>query len=210
MIIYSNITKEQIKLLPLVKYPNAVEVIQTRKSALKAIEYLNKQKYIGIDSETRPAFKKGTSYKVALLQIATNEICFLFRLNKLGLIAELVELLENKEIIKIGLSLKDDFLMLKKRGYFAQEGCIDLQEYVKAFGIKDKSLQKIYAILFKEKISKSQRLSNWEAPELTDAQQKYAATDAWSCLRIYQFLEDLKQTRDFKIVNVELPTIKQQ
>lgn len=210
MIIYSNITKEQIKLLPLVKYPNAVEVIQTKKSAIKAIEYLNKQKYIGIDSETRPAFKKGTSYKVALLQIATNEICFLFRLNKLGLIAELVELLENKEITKIGLSLKDDFMMLKKRGYFAQEGCIDLQEYVKAFGIKDKSLQKIYAILFKEKISKSQRLSNWEAPELTEAQQKYAATDAWSCLRIYQFLEDLKQTRDFEVVNVELPTVKQQ
>ena len=115
------------------------------------------------------------------------------------------ELLENPNIKKIGLSLRDDFMMLRKRASFKQENCIDLQEYVKHFGIKDKSLQKIYAILFKEKISKAQRLSNWEAVELTDAQQRYAATDAWSCLRIYNFLEELKQSGDY-IVKPEVPT----
>ncbi len=201
MIINSNISKEQLKTLPLVKYPNAVKVVQTKGVALKAIEYLNKQKKLGIDSETRPAFIKGRTYKVALLQIASDEICYLFRLNKIGLIEELVDLLENKDILKIGLSLKDDFMMLKRRTSFNQESCIDLQDYVKQFGIKDKSLQKIYAILFKEKISKSQRLSNWEATDLTEAQQHYAATDAWSCLRIYNLLEELKKTNNYEVIN---------
>ncbi|EGJ70250.1 3'-5' exonuclease [Bacteroides coprosuis DSM 18011] len=205
MIIHRSITKEQIKQLPQAKFPGAIEVIQTKGATRKAIEILNAQTILGIDSETRPAFVKGKSYKVALLQISTDNICFLFRLNKLGLVPELIELLENPNIKKIGLSLRDDFMMLRKRASFKQENCIDLQEYVKHFGIKDKSLQKIYAILFKEKISKAQRLSNWEAVELTDAQQRYAATDAWSCLRIYNFLEELKQSGDY-IVKPEVPT----
>lgn len=199
MIIHRSITKEQLKQLPQAKFMGAIEVINSKNTAMKAISYLNNQKILGIDSETRPAFVKGRSYKVALLQISSNEICFLFRLNKIGLIPELIELLENPTIKKVGLSLRDDFMMLRKRAAFQQKNCIDLQEYVKLFGIKDKSLQKIYAILFKEKISKAQRLSNWEATELSEAQQRYAATDAWTCLRIYNLLEDLKTTGNYSI-----------
>ncbi len=199
MIIQNSISKEQLKQLPQVKYNGAIQVIQTKAAAIKALQYLNSQSVLGIDSETRPAFVKGRSYKVALLQISSQEICYLFRINKLGLIQELIDLLENPNILKIGLSLKDDFMMLKKRAAFKQEGCIDLQDYVRPFGIKDRSLQKIYAILFKEKISKAQRLSNWEATELTDPQQKYAAIDAWSCVKIYNFLEDLKKTGNYEI-----------
>lgn len=200
MIINTTISKEQLSKLPIAKYPNEIQIIETEEAAIKALEDLNKNSILGIDSETRPSFKKGKSYKVALLQIATDQICYLFRLNKLGLIDELIELLENESILKIGLSLKDDFMMLKKRKSFRQRGCIDLQEYVKQFEIKDRSLQKIYALLFGYKISKSQRLSNWEATELTEAQQHYAATDAWSCLRIYHLLENLKQTNNYEIV----------
>lgn len=196
-----SITKEQIKQLPQAKFNGAITVVQTKAAAIKALEYLNKQEKLGIDSETRPAFVKGKSYKVALLQVATQDICYLFRLNKIGLIKEIVDLLENPNILKIGLSLKDDFMMLKKRTVFRQESCIDLQEYVKSFGIKDRSLQKLYAILFKEKISKSQQLSNWEANELTEAQQRYAATDAWSCLKIYNYLEELKRSGNYHVVS---------
>ena len=199
MIINRSISKEQIKQYPRAKFPGAIEVISNRNAAKKAIAYLNTQEALGIDTETRPAFKKGVTYKVALFQISSNDICFLFRLNIIGLIPELIELLENPRIIKIGLSLRDDFMMLHKREPFKQQSCIDLQTKVKDFGIQDKSLQKIYAILFKEKISKSQRLSNWEATELSEAQQRYAALDAWSCLRIFTLLVELKQTNEYTI-----------
>lgn len=105
----------------------------------------------------------------------------------------------NPAVIKVGLSLKDDFMMLHKRAPFTQQSCIELQDYVRQFGIQDKSLQKIYAILFKEKISKSQRLSNWEADVLSDGQKQYAATDAWACLNIYNLLQELKRTGNYEV-----------
>lgn len=198
-----------MKQLPEAKFSGAIEVVQTKAAAVSALKHLNEQTLLGIDSETRPAFVKGISHKVALLQISSETICFLFRLNTIGLIPELIELLENPEIKKIGLSLRDDFMMLRKRASFKQASCIDLQEYIKPFGIKDKSLQKLYAILFKERISKAQRLSNWEAPELSEAQKRYAAMDAWSCLRIYKLLEELKRNGDYSLapeVPIEINT----
>ena len=211
MILHRSISKEQMKQLPEAKFSVAIEVVQTKADAVSALKQLNEQPLLGIDSETRPAFVKGISHKVALLQISSESTCFLFRLNSLGLMPELVELLENPRIKKIGLSLRDDFLMLRKRAPFKQASCIDLQEFIKPFGIKDKSLQKLYAILFGERISKAQRLSNWEAPELSEAQKRYAAMDAWSCLRIYKLLEELKAKGNYTLapeVQTELNTNK--
>jgi len=172
------------------------------------VAYLQSQAILGIDSETRPSFTKGHSHKVALLQISSDECCFLFRLNMTGLTQPIIELLEDPKVIKVGLSLKDDFMMLHKRAPFNQQACIELQEYVRPFGIQDKSLQKIYGILFSEKISKSQRLSNWEADVLTDAQKQYAATDAWACLNIYHLLEELKRTGNYELAPEEEATEK--
>ena len=203
MILRRTINKEEVKELPKVHFEGRIIVIQTEAEAEKAVSYLQSQKVLGIDSETRPAFSKGQSYKVALLQISSEECCFLFRLNMTGLTPSLIALLENPSIAKIGLSLRDDFMMLHKRAPFTPQGCIELQEYVRPFGIQDKSLQKIYGILFKEKISKSQRLSNWEADVLTDAQKQYAATDAWACLNIYNLLQELKRTGNFEMAPEE-------
>ena len=190
----STIDKKEVAELPRASFPGRIYVIFTEAEAKKAVEYLNTQTLIGVDTETRPSFKKGSTNKVALLQISTADTCFLFRLNSIGLPDFLEEFLQN-DILKIGLSLKDDFSMLRRRNKKdPREGnWIELQEYVPKFGIKELSLQKIYAILFREKISKSQRLSNWEAEALTEAQQMYAATDAWACVRIYQRLQELKQ-----------------
>lgn len=199
MIIRRSISKEEIKELPDAQTPSKIEVVDTPEAAMLALSYLNTRSILGIDSETRPSFVKGKSHKVALLQVSSEDICYLFRLNILGLFPELIALLENAKIKKVGLSLKDDFLMLRKRAALRQQSCIDLQEYVKFFGIKDKSLQKIYAILFNEKISKGQRLSNWEAETLSEAQQRYAATDAWTCLRMFNLLESLKASGDYSI-----------
>ena len=189
----STIDKKEVAELPRASFPGRIYVIFSEAEAKKAVDYLNTQTIVGVDTETRPSFKKGATNKVALLQISTIDTCFLFRLNSIGLPDFLEEFLQN-DILKIGLSLRDDFNMLRRRNKKdPKEGnWIELQEYVPNFGIKELSLQKIYAILFREKISKSQRLSNWEAETLTEAQQMYAATDAWACVRIYQKLQELK------------------
>lgn len=185
--------------MPKAVFHGQIHVVQTPQEAEKAVAYLNTCPVVGIDSETRPSFTKGQSHKVALLQISSEKHCFLFRLNLTGLTLPLITLLENPGVTKVGLSLRDDFMMLHKRAPFEQRACIELQEYVRAFGIQDKSLQKIYAILFSEKISKSQRLSNWEAETLTEKQKQYAATDAWACLNIYNRLQELKHNGDFEL-----------
>ena len=194
-----SMNKEELKDMPKAIFPGQIHVVQTPLEAEKAVAYLKTCPLLGIDSETRPSFTKGQSHKVALLQISSEEHCFLFRLNLTGLTLPVIMLLENPNVIKVGLSLRDDFMMLHKRAPFEQHSCIELQEYVRTFGIQDKSLQKIYAILFAEKISKSQRLSNWEAEVLTQPQQQYAATDAWACINIYNRLQELKRTGDFEL-----------
>ena len=204
MIIRRSINKEEVKDMPKAVFPGQIHVVQTPQEAERAVAYLKKCSILGIDSETRPSFTKGQSHKVALLQISSEEHCFLFRLNLTGLTLPVITLLETPAVTKVGLSLRDDFMMLHKRAPFEQRGCIELQEYVRTFGIQDRSLQKIYAILFGEKISKSQRLSNWEADVLTPSQQQYAATDAWACLNIYNRLQELKRTGDFELIKNNL------
>ena len=186
MIVRRTIDKDELKELPKVVFPGRIHVIQSESETEKAVAYLLSQPILGIDSETRPSFTKGQSHKVALLQISSEECCFLFRLNMTGLTQPLVDLLENPGIIKVGLSLKDDFMMLHKRAPFNQQSCIELQDYVRQFGI-----------------SKSQRLSNWEADVLSDGQKQYAATDAWACLNIYNLLQELKRTGNYEIAPEE-------
>ena len=202
--IKNKITKAEIAEMPKVKFSGRIFVIYTEADAEKAVEYLKTQHIVGVDTETRPSFKRGMSHKVALLQIATSDTCFLFRLNRIGMPGFLQDFLMS-DTLKIGLSLKDDFLMLRRRkDVHAEEGnWIELQDYVGRFGIEDRSLQKIFANLFGQKISKSQRLSNWEAETLTESQMNYAATDAWACVEIYNCLAEMEQTGDYEVINVE-------
>lgn len=183
------IDKKLISEMPKEVFPGRIIIIYTEEDARKAVSYLNRCPVVGVDTETRPSFKKGKINKVALLQISTVDTCFLFRLNRIGIPDFLEEFLQN-DTLKIGLSLRDDFSMLRRANNKDPKigNWIELQDYVSRFGIQEKSLQKIYAILFGKKISKNQRLSNWEADVLTEAQQQYAATDAWATLRIYKEL----------------------
>ena len=199
--IRNTITKSEIATMPKVLFEGRIFVIYTEADADKAVEYLKTQQIVGVDTETRPSFKRGTTHKVALLQIATADTCFLFRLNRIGMPASLQDFLMS-DTLKIGLSLKDDFMMLRRRkNMHAEEGnWIELQDYVGRFGIEDRSLQKIFANLFGQKISKNQRLSNWEAETLTEGQMKYAATDAWACVEIYRCLEEMERTGDYEVV----------
>lgn len=187
------ITKQQLAELDKVTFDGKIHVIDHSAEVEDAVAYLSTKTALGFDTETKPAFKRGQVNNVALLQIATENECFLFRLNKIGYPDVIAELMSNTEIKKIGLSLRDDFAALRKRTGRKPENFIDLQLFVDKFGIEDNSLQKIYAIIFGKKISKNQRLSNWEAAELSPAQQSYAAIDAWACLRIYNHLTQTNQ-----------------
>jgi ribonuclease D len=186
------ITKEQLAAMPVVEYPGGIEavtVVDTAAKAKMALRALNKCTHIGFDTETKPTFQRGgRQHKVALLQLSDGERCFLFRLNKDGIFELARPLLENPDIIKVGLSVHDDFNSLRRRGEINPAGFLDLQDYARTFHIADISLQKIYAIIFGERISKSQRLTNWEAETLTEQQQIYAAIDAWACLKLYRYL----------------------
>ena len=190
------ISKEEVNELPIVIFEGEVKVIDHDDKVSEAIQMLRQHNMVGIDTETRPSFKKGLLHKVSLLQISTEDICFLFRLNKIVFPKELGDFLSDKSVKKIGLALKDDFNGLNKHLRFKPENIVDLQSIVKSYGILELGLQKIFAIVFNQKISKSQRLTNWESPELTEQQQRYAATDAWAALMIYkQLMQEKKLTK---------------
>lgn len=183
-------------------FEGRIIVLLTEQEAEKAVGYLLKQDILGVDTETRPIFKRGRQNKVALLQVSTEDTCFLFRLNRMGLCAPVKQLLEADTPKKIGLSWHDDLMMLHKRGDFSEAGFIDLQDHMRELGIEDLSLAKLYANIFGQRISKREQLSNWEADVLTEKQKKYAATDAWACVRLYKEYERLKETGDYELIKV--------
>lgn len=186
----STITKDEIAQLSIEEFPGRIIVVDTVKNADKAVQYLSLFPMIGFDTETRPSFKKGMRYKVALMQLSTDEVCFLFRLNRIGFPSSLKDFLTSRQHMKIGLSLRDDFCAIRRSADIQLENFVDLQQMVGEYGIEDSSLQKIYAILFGKRITKGQQLSNWEADVLTDAQKRYAVLDAWACLKIYNRLKE--------------------
>lgn len=202
-ILYSKFNKEAIHELPQVLFTGRIIVITSEKKAEKAVDFLLKQSILGVDTETRPVFRKGQSYKVSLLQVATHDTCFLFRLNILGITPSIKRLLENTETKMIGLSWHDDLLALHKRSDFKKGNFIDLQDIIGDLGIKDLSLQKLYANIFRQKISKRQRLTNWNNETLSEKQKQYAATDAWACIQLYEEIMRLKVSGDYQIVEVE-------
>ena len=202
-LIYNKYDKSKISTLPRAEFDGRIHVIISKEQAEKAVNFLLKQPVLGFDTETRPSFSKGTVYRVALLQVATYDICFLFRLNIIGLTPAIVKLLEDTTVTKIGLSWHDDINVLHKMGRFETGTYIDIQDHVREIGVEDLSLQKLYANLFGQQISKAQRLTNWERDVLTDKQKTYAATDAWACIQLYEELERLKQTGDYEIVKSE-------
>lgn len=199
-IIYSKFDKSDIVALPRAVFDGRIFVINTEAEAEKAVSYLLGQDILGVDTETRPSFKKGQRHNVALLQVSTHDTCFLFRLNLIGMPPAIIRLLEDINVPKIGLSLHDDILSLHKRADFTPGNFIDLQQHVGELGVKDLSLQKLYANFFHQKISKTVRLSNWETDVLSDSQKTYAATDAWACIKIYEELMRLERTGDYKLV----------
>ena len=188
---YQNeISKEEVDALDLIQYDGPIEVIDTPEAFKAAVRIISRQPLLGFDTETRPSFKKGKVYPTSLIQLATLEQAWIVRVSRMGYPRALLKILSDELPMKIGLGLKDDIRRLRADFHFEPMGFLDLQHYVPAFKIDEKGLKKISGIVLNRRISKSQQVSNWDADELTEAQLRYAATDAWICLKIYHRLRD--------------------
>jgi ribonuclease D len=183
------ITKEDLRQLPACQFTGTIHVIDSAEKAKFACEAMRRVKKLGFDTETRPSFTKGQVNKVALLQLSTLTDAYIFRLNKTGLPEKLIEILSSPEIVKIGAAIHDDIRHLKRLRPFKDAGFIDLQNFVKNFGIENNGLSKMAGIVLKCRVSKSQQLSNWENEILSEGQLLYASTDAWAALKIYLELD---------------------
>ncbi|MFT3738044.1 MAG: 3'-5' exonuclease [Breznakibacter sp.] len=183
-----SITEEEMSQLPLRQFEGKITVVENPKHVPFVVEFLQKFAVIGFDTETKPAFRKGTSNKVALLQLSTNETAFLFRINKLGMHQGIIDLLQDPKITKVGVAVRDDLRALRRLKPFDPQGFVELQSLAKQKGYQDASLKKLAAVVCEFRISKRQRLTNWESRELTPSQMAYAATDAWVSLQIFHRL----------------------
>ena len=182
------ISNEQTALLPAVEFRGEIRIVEHERDIAAACKTLAEQPVIGFDTETRPSFRPGVTFRVSLLQLSTPTVCYLFRLNKIPLAKPILQLLEDRRVLKIGADVAGDIRSLLALRRFRPGGFVDLQQLAPDWGIEEKSLRKLSAIVLGKRVSKAQRLSNWEAATLTDKQQLYAATDAWVCTRIYEQL----------------------
>ncbi len=189
----SNISKEEVNALEKQAHFNGeVIVVDSDIAVNEAIAFLQQQTVVGFDTETRPSFTRGEVNEVSLLQVATLNRAYLFRVNVVGITDALTHFLENEQVLKIGLSLHDDFRAMRRRKHGLEpKGFVDLQKICPAYGIREQSLRSMYAILFNERMSKQARLTNWEMEKLPEKAIAYAALDAYACLRIYNAIMEL-------------------
>jgi ribonuclease D len=184
-----SITKEEVKQLQPGRFTGEVMVLDHNTGIPnEVVQEIKDCHILGFDTETRPSFKRGRVNKVALLQLATKKRAYLIRCSQLGLPGSITKLLQDPNIVKVGVAIREDLKALQKLNEFKPDGFIELQEFVNQFGIESNGLRGIAGIVLKRKISKSQQLSNWENDSLSDAQVQYAATDAWACHEIYRIL----------------------
>lgn len=183
-----NITVEEIKELELSWFKGEIVVVDNFMTFNSVLPRLLSSELLGFDTETKPSFKKGRNNKVSLIQLANENIACLFRINKIGIPDQLSEILSDPRIIKAGVAIHDDIKLLSGIRKFVPAGFIDLQAFVKNYGIESSGLKKLAAIVLGFRISKSQQVTDWEAVHLSEAQQVYAATDAWVCHQIYNRL----------------------
>ncbi len=188
----ATISNDDVTLLEAVHFHGDIEIVDTHEALLRACRDLAAHSILGFDTETRPSFTAGVTNKVALLQLSTDKRCYLIRLNRVPLCRELMAILSADAIMKVGADVKNDIRALNTLRHFKAQGFVDLQDMVGNYGIEDRSLRKISGIVLGRKVSKAQRLSNWEAKVLTPQQQMYAATDAWVCIEIYRQLMQSK------------------
>jgi ribonuclease D len=191
----ANITAEDLAGHELSWFKGEIVLVEDIETFHSVLPRLKKTDLLGFDTETKPTFTRGKRHKVSLIQLSTDDLAVLIRINKIGLPEELLRLLSDNTVIKAGVAIHDDIRFLKGVRKFTPDGFIDLQNLVKDFGIESSGLKKLTAIILGFRISKRQQITDWEADQLTEAQQIYAATDAWVCYQIYRKLINGREVR---------------
>ena len=184
------VTPEEVNSLPLTYYEGKIILIQDADKINEAVEEINQHNVIGFDTETRPTFTKGQFHHISLIQLAIPDKVFLFRINHSSFAKPLVDLMANESILKVGVGLRDDIIGLQKLQGFEPGGFKELHDYVIDLGVRNTGLRKLAAILLRIRISKGQQTSNWENTKLSYNQLRYAATDAWVGLEMYNVLDE--------------------
>ena len=192
MAFVASISNDEASLLPVARFEGTTIVIDREEQVAEACDYLRQCRLLGFDTETRPSFTPKVTNKVSLLQLFGGSRCYLFRLNRIGLPSAVAKLLADESIVKVGVAVRNDITGLAQLRHFTARGFVDLQNEVGRYGIENKSLRKVADIVLGHKISKAQRLSNWEANTLTLQQIVYAATDAWACIEIFNVLDAIE------------------
>ena len=183
------ISRDELNSLPLNSFKGNIRVVEDLEGINEVLPLIRKARYLGFDTETRPSFRKGPNNRIALLQFATGDDAFLFRINKTKLPETLVRILSDPYLIKVGVAIHDDIKGLQKYSYFVPEGFVELQNYVSDFGIESNGLRKLAGIVLGFRISKRYQVSNWENKKLSEGQIQYAATDAWVSYKVYSVLK---------------------
>lgn len=199
MIFPSRISKAEVNKLPLREYRGQIYVVDTFHLLKQTIRELRDHSFLGFDTETKPSFKKGIYHQVALLQLAVDQKVFLVRVNKLGFPKALKRLFSNDQVLKVGVSIRDDLLELRKLGSFEPAGIVELNTVAKELGVEREGARNLTATFLGFRISKSQQTSNWERNHLSKKQQLYAATDAWVCHQIYDKLVEQGFLSSYKL-----------
>ena len=189
MMFQETISKEALKELPLLTFTGKIHLIENHQQMLEAIRSLQKEKFIGFDTEKKPTFRKGEYHPTALIQLSTDKEAFLFRVNIIGIPLPLKTLFENENILKIGVGIRDDLEDMKRLCPFQPGGFVELIDITRDLGIKNAGVRNLSGIFLKKRVSKNQQTSNWENETLTKAQQLYAAADAWVPQQIYSILD---------------------
>lgn len=208
MAFQSTIDNDTVASLPAARFAGRIVIVDKNEQIEEACNDLKRYDVIGFDTETRPSFRAGVSYKVGLLQLSTPDTCYLFRLSHIRLDNRILKILGSRQILKIGADVTGDIRALHALRNFHADGFVDLQVEASRWGIEEKSLRKLSAIVLNMRVSKAQRLSNWEAEILTQQQQEYAATDAWVCIEIMMELQRVEpKSEKLSIISV-MPTMQ--
>lgn len=195
----NRISKEYINSLPIIRFDGNVVMVTSEQQAEDVLKHLMEETWVGFDTESKPSFTKGTSYPVSLVQFSTQDTAYLFQLKKTGFSDKLVELLENKQIKKIGVGIKADIVKLQEQRLFIAGGFVDLSELAAAKGIIQVGVRGLTARYLRHRLPKTAQKTNWARSKLTMKQQIYAASDAWICLKIYPLI--LEDTTDYHQFN---------
>ncbi|WP_026951345.1 3'-5' exonuclease [Algoriphagus mannitolivorans] len=186
-----SISKEEINDLPLGQFEGEIFLVDSLDDVEEVVEFLATKSMIGFDTETRPTFRKGQFNHVSLLQLSTESQAFLFRLNHIGFPDSLRYLMEKEHLVKVGAAVHDDLKALRKlTDSFHPQSFFDLNDELKKVGFHNVGVRNLCGMVLKIRISKAEQVSNWEAEKLTEKQMRYAATDAWACLKVFKVLRE--------------------